>query len=123
MCPFSSLHPLRKGKDISLECGNSPGSGAIYQGVLFGVAGMFPERFMTAVMSGQALGAVFAAVARIVSLSVGAADAASAFIYFMIAVGVMIITLGCYLYMTATVSFVFMFYLHVFVAVILLFIG
>ncbi|XP_068211138.1 equilibrative nucleoside transporter 1-like [Palaemon carinicauda] len=77
-------------------------SGAMFQGVLFGVAGVFPERFMTAVMSGQALGAVFASVARIVSLSVGAENSNSAFIYFMTAVAVMIFTLGAYLYMKTT---------------------
>lgn len=65
---------------------------------------MFPEKYMTAVVSGQALGGVFASGARIVSLSVGAADATSAFIYFMIAVGVMVITLGAFLYMSNTVS-------------------
>nr|XP_027223366.1 equilibrative nucleoside transporter 1-like [Penaeus vannamei] len=77
-------------------------AGAIFQGGLFGVAGMFPEKYMTAVVSGQALGGVFASGARIVSLSVGAADATSAFIYFMIAVGVMVITLGAFLYMSNT---------------------
>lgn len=65
---------------------------------------MFPERYMTAVVSGQALGGVFASGARIVSLSVGAQDAISAFIYFMIAVVVMIFTLLAYLYMSKTVS-------------------
>lgn len=68
------------------------------------MAGMFPEKYMTAVVSGQALGGVFASGARIVSLSVGADDATSAFIYFMIAVAVMILTLGAYLYMANTVS-------------------
>ncbi|XP_068209553.1 equilibrative nucleoside transporter 1-like [Palaemon carinicauda] len=77
-------------------------SGAIFQGGLFGVAGLFPERFMTAVMSGQAIGGVFASAARIVSLSVGAADATSAFIYFMVAVAVMILTMGGYVYMSKT---------------------
>ncbi|XP_050686803.1 equilibrative nucleoside transporter 1-like isoform X1 [Eriocheir sinensis] len=77
-------------------------SGAIFQGGLFGVAGMFPEKYMTAVVSGQALGGVFASGARIVSLSVGAQDAISAFIYFSIAVVVMIFTLLAYLYMSRT---------------------
>lgn len=80
------------------------GSGAIFQGGLFGVAGMFPEKYMTAVVSGQALGGVFASGARIVSLSVGAQDAFAAFIYFMIAVVVMVFTLLAYLYMSKTVS-------------------
>lgn len=77
-------------------------SGAIFQGVLFGVAGMFPEKYIIAVVSGQALGGVFASGARIISLSVGAQDATSAFIYFFIAVGVMIITLFAFLYMSKT---------------------
>ncbi|XP_071514783.1 equilibrative nucleoside transporter 1-like isoform X2 [Panulirus ornatus] len=77
-------------------------SGAIFQGGLFGVAGMFPEKYMTAVVSGQALGGVFASAARIISLSVGAKDATAAFIYFMIAVAVMIVTLAAYLYMSKT---------------------
>lgn len=70
------------------------------------MAGMFPEKYMTAVVSGQALGGVFASGARIVSLSVGAQDAISAFIYFSIAVVVMIFTLLAYLYMSKTVSIV-----------------
>lgn len=77
-------------------------AGAVFQGGLFGVAGMFPEKYMTAVVAGQALGGVFASGARIVSLSVGAQDANSAFIYFMIAVIVMIFTLLAYLYMSKT---------------------
>ncbi|KAG0715525.1 Equilibrative nucleoside transporter 1 [Chionoecetes opilio] len=77
-------------------------AGAIFQGGLFGVAGMFPEKYMTAVVSGQALGGVFASAARIVSLSTGAHTATSAFIYFMIAVVVMIFTLLAYLFMSKT---------------------
>ncbi|XP_063863896.1 equilibrative nucleoside transporter 1-like [Scylla paramamosain] len=77
-------------------------AGAIFQGGLFGVAGMFPEKYITAVVSGQALGGVFASGARIVSLSVGAKDENSAFIYFMIAVIVMIFTLLAYLFMSKT---------------------
>lgn len=80
------------------------GSGAIFQGGLFGVAGQFPEKYMTAVVAGQALGGVFASGARIISLSVGAKDDTSAFIYFLIAVVVMILTLFAYLYMSKTVS-------------------
>jgi len=77
-------------------------AGAIFQGGLFGIAGMFPSKYMTAVVSGQALGGVFASGARIVSLAAGADDVTSAFIYFMIAVGVMLLTMSSYLYMTST---------------------
>ncbi|KAK3871004.1 hypothetical protein Pcinc_023801, partial [Petrolisthes cinctipes] len=77
-------------------------SGAIFQGGLFGVAGQFPEQYMTAVVAGQALGGVFASASRIISLSVGAKDDTSAFIYFLIAVMVMIVTLIAYLYMSKT---------------------
>ncbi|XP_064093160.1 equilibrative nucleoside transporter 1-like [Macrobrachium nipponense] len=78
-------------------------SGAIFQGGLFGVAGMFPERGFFCVFGARAIGRrVFASAARIVSLSVGAADATSAFIYFMVAVAVMILTMCGYLYMSKT---------------------
>lgn len=97
---------------------SSTGAGAVFQGGLFGVAGMFPEKYMTAVVAGQALGGVFASGARIVSLSVGAQDANSAFIYFMIAVIVMIFTLLAYLYMSKTVSaIIFLFFVKMVSAV------
>ena len=37
---------------------------AVFQGGLFGVAAQFPARYLSAVISGQALGAVFACIAR-----------------------------------------------------------
>ncbi|XP_076060771.1 equilibrative nucleoside transporter 1-like isoform X2 [Oratosquilla oratoria] len=77
-------------------------SGAVFQGGLFGVVGMFPERYMTAVVSGQALGGVFASVARVISLAAGANDVTSALIYFCIAVGVMVLTLVGYLWVLQT---------------------
>ena len=74
------------------------------------MAGMFPEKYMTAVVSGQALGGVFASGARIVSLSVGAQAAFAAFFYFMIAVIVMIFTLMAYLFMSKTVCSAIIFF-------------
>ena len=62
---------------------------------------------MNAVVTGQALGGVFASGARIVSLAAGANDQDSAFIYFAIAVGVMILTMGAYVYVSSTVSIQF----------------
>ncbi|KAF2361926.1 Equilibrative nucleoside transporter [Trinorchestia longiramus] len=77
--------------------------GAVFQGGLFGLAGMFPARYMTAAVSGQALGGVFASLARIVSLAAGADDITSAFIYFLIAVVVLGITVGALYYLCNTV--------------------
>ena len=68
------------------------------------MAGMFPEKYMSAVMAGQALGGVFASGSRIVSLLAGADDISSAFIYFMIAVAVMSLTMAVYIYVSSTVS-------------------
>jgi len=76
--------------------------GAMFQGSLFGLAGMVPATYMTAVVTGQAAGGVFASGARIVSLATGAGDTMSAFIYFLIAVCVMILTLLALLYLMAT---------------------
>jgi len=76
--------------------------GAIFQGSLFGLAGMVPAAYMTAVVTGQAAGGVFASAARIVSLASGAGDIWSAFIYFLIAVGVMVLTMGALMYLLST---------------------
>ncbi|CAL4062972.1 unnamed protein product [Meganyctiphanes norvegica] len=75
-------------------------AGAIWQGGIFGLAGMFPGKFMTATMTGMGISGVFAAVARIVSLAAGADPVECAFIYFLIAVVFMILTLVVYLLLT-----------------------
>lgn len=49
-----------------------PVATAILSGGLFGISGLFPSEYITAVVSGQALGGIFAALAEIISLTFGA---------------------------------------------------
>lgn len=57
---------------------------AILTGGLFGVCGLFPSEYMTAVVSGQALGGVFTAVTEIVTITFSTDDRKSTFIFFII---------------------------------------
>lgn len=76
-------------------------------GGLFGLAGQFASEYMTAVMSGQALGGIFAAVAEIISLTFGAAATTTAFVYFNIGNFTLIISIICYILMCKTLFFKF----------------
>ncbi|XP_049939857.1 equilibrative nucleoside transporter 3 [Schistocerca serialis cubense] len=78
---------------------------AVLQGGLFGIVAKFPSRYITAVVSGQALGGIFAALAEIVSLCIGATPVNSAFVYFMIADGTLILSLIAYLVLSRSVFF------------------
>ena len=77
-------------------------SQAILQGSIFGLAGMFPMKYKTAVLTGQSLCGVLAASARIVSLAVGEDQVGGAFIYYIIAIIVMCTTGIVYYAMTKT---------------------
>lgn len=57
---------------------------AILTGGLFGVCGLFPSEYMTAVVSGQALGGVFTAVTEIITITFSTDDRKSTFIFFII---------------------------------------
>lgn len=57
---------------------------AIMTGGLFGICGQFPSEYMTAVVSGQALGGVFTAIAEIVTITFSTDDRKSTFIFFII---------------------------------------
>jgi equilibrative nucleoside transporter 1/2/3 len=76
---------------------------AILQGGLFGIVGKFSSRYITAVVSGQALGGIFAALAEIGSLCLGASSTISAFVYFMIADGMLLLALAAYLILSRAV--------------------
>lgn len=80
---------------------------AILSGGLFGIAGQFPSEYMTAVVSGQALGGIFAALCEIISLTFGASPNTTALVYFSIAIVVMIISLATYFLMSRTLFFKF----------------
>ncbi|XP_022333789.1 equilibrative nucleoside transporter 3-like [Crassostrea virginica] len=59
---------------------------SVYMASMFGLAGMFPIQYMQAIMSGQAIGGVFAAVANILSIALSGSDERnSAFFFFAIA--------------------------------------
>ncbi|XP_046860507.1 equilibrative nucleoside transporter 3-like [Xenia sp. Carnegie-2017] len=71
--------------------------GAVYQGGIFGLAGMMPPQYTQALMTGQGVAGIFACVADI-SSKLGSADPYdSAFWYFLTAVVVLIICMISYL--------------------------
>nr|CAD7263292.1 unnamed protein product [Timema shepardi] len=78
---------------------------AVLQGGLFGLVGKFSPRYITAVVSGQALGGIFAALAEIVSLCLGASPTTSAFVYFMVANAMLLMALTAYLILARAVFF------------------
>ncbi|KAM4695157.1 equilibrative nucleoside transporter 1 [Discoglossus pictus] len=67
--------------------------GAILQGSLFGLAGLFPASYTTPIMSGQGLAGTFAAFSMICALASGSSLADSAFGYFITACVVILLTL------------------------------
>lgn len=80
-----------------------PVASAILQGGLFGIVGKFSSRYISAVVSGQALGGIFAALAEIASLCLGASSTISAFVYFMVANGMLLLSLVAYLVLSRAV--------------------
>ncbi|XP_053694525.1 equilibrative nucleoside transporter 1 [Sabethes cyaneus] len=78
---------------------------AIMSGTLFGIAGQFTSDYMTAVVSGQALGGIFTASVDIIALSFGAAPTATAFVFFIIGTLVLLLSLILYLIMSKTLFF------------------
>jgi solute carrier family 29 (equilibrative nucleoside transporter), member 1/2/3 len=80
---------------------------AILSGGLFGIAGMFSSEYISAVMSGQALGGVFTALAEVVSITFTTAATVSAFIYFLVGTGMLVLSLALYLAVSKTLFFKF----------------
>ncbi|XP_060063704.1 equilibrative nucleoside transporter 3-like [Ylistrum balloti] len=70
---------------------------AVFTASMFGLAGIFPPRYMQAAVSGQAVGGLFAAVANLLTLLAGSTPLHSAFAYFMAATVVSLLTLICYI--------------------------
>lgn len=71
-------------------------------GGLFGIAGLFPSEYMTAVVSGQALGGIFTALAFILVLTFDAPPKATAFIFFSIGIATLVLSIFTYIFMTRT---------------------
>ena len=78
--------------------------GSMLLGVVSGLASQLPHKYMSAMMSGQALGGVFPAVCSIASIAIGASPRHSAFIYFLIANVTILVASLCYFVLTNCVS-------------------
>ena len=68
------------------------------------MAGKFPSKYMNALISGQALGGIFAASANIVSIALGASPIDSAFIYFLVADITLVVALVLYMTLCSSVN-------------------
>lgn len=66
-------------------------------GALYGVAGLFPSEYMTAVVSGQALGGILTALAFILVLAFDAGPSATAFVFFIMGALLIFGCIVCYL--------------------------
>lgn len=71
-------------------------------GGLFGIAGLFPSDYMTAVVSGQALGGIFTALAFILVLTFDAPPKVTALLFFSIGIATLVLSICTYIFMTRT---------------------
>lgn len=84
---------------------------AIVSGGLFGLCGQFPGEYISAVMSGQALGGVITALAEVISISFATSTPTiSAFIFFL--TGTVMLVFGLIFYSTASKTVYFKFHLN-----------
>ena len=63
---------------------------ALVQGSLFGLGSLFPSSYMGAIMKGQAIGGVVAAIANIATLAASSGPLTSALAYFIVAQVIMV---------------------------------
>lgn len=80
---------------------------AILSGSIFGIIGKFSPVYITAVISGQALGGIFTAFVQILSLALGESSVHSAFVYFMVGNVVCFVTFISYIILSKSVYFNF----------------
>uniref|UniRef100_A0A182JJ50 Equilibrative nucleoside transporter n=1 Tax=Anopheles atroparvus TaxID=41427 RepID=A0A182JJ50_ANOAO len=78
---------------------------AILTGGLFGIAGQFSANYMTAAVSGQALGGIFSALADIIALTFASNPTTTAFVFFIIGCLVLLLSLVAYVVMSRTLFF------------------
>ncbi|KAJ0033146.1 hypothetical protein NQD34_000253, partial [Periophthalmus magnuspinnatus] len=78
--------------------------GAVLQGSLFGLVGLFPYRYSTFFMSGQGLGGIFANVAMLLSILSNSDSRSAALGYFITPCVFTLVTLLCYLLLPHLVS-------------------
>lgn len=80
---------------------------AILSGGLFGIAGTFSSRYITAVIAGQALGGIFTALAEVFSITFATDPIVSAFIYFLVGTVILVSAIFLYCCMSRTLFFKF----------------
>ena len=80
---------------------------AVLSGSIFGIIGKFSPKYITAVIGGQALGAIFTCVVQILALAIGASSVFSGFIYYMVGNVVIVISLISYIILTKAVYYKF----------------
>lgn len=80
---------------------------AILSGGLYGIIGKFGPAYITAVVGGQALGGIFAAIVQIISLAIGASSLHSALVYFTIGNITIVICIVSYIILCKSVFFKF----------------
>lgn len=71
------------------------------------MAGQFPSKYVTAVVSGQALGSVFVAITKIIIITIAPDPRSSAIIFFMIGNGILIVSLIAWIIVSKTEFFNF----------------
>lgn len=74
----------------------------VFQGGLFGLAGMFPSRYMDALLTGQGIGGVFSALINILMLSIADKQVEAAFACFLIAVSLLVGSALLLVYLSTT---------------------
>lgn len=78
---------------------------AILSGGLFGISGRFPSEYMTAVVSGLALGSVLTAIIEIITITFASDPIASALIFFSIGNIMLVVSIVAYILMIRTAFF------------------
>lgn len=72
-----------------------------------GIVGKFSHTYITAVVGGQALGGIFAALTQIAALAIGASSTHSALVYFIIGNLTILLAILLYLYLSKSAFFNF----------------
>lgn len=80
-------------------------SAAIMSGGLFGISGLFSSEYMTAVVSGQALGGILTAIAEIITLTFSTDALKSTWIFFLIGNVLLALSLVAYIAVSRTKFF------------------
>lgn len=78
---------------------------AVVSGALFGISGRFPSEYVTAVVSGLALGSVLTAIIEIITITFASDPLQSALIFFLIGNILLVISIVVYIIMARTAFF------------------